>query len=35
MEYYKKTINNNPNKLYIFEKVIKKQIKKNNEKFNF
>ena len=23
MEYYEKTINNNPNKLYIFEKVIK------------
>ena len=23
MEYYENTINNNPNKLYIFEKVIK------------
>ena len=35
MEYYEKTINNNSNKLYIFEKVIKQQIKKKNEKFNF
>ena len=31
MEYYEKTINNNPNKLYIFEKVIKEQIKKKNK----
>ena len=35
MEYYEKTINNNSNKLYIFEKVIKQQIKKKNKKFNF
>ena len=35
MEYYEKTINNNPNKLYIFEKVIKKQMKKKKKKFNF
>ena len=33
MEYYEETINNNPNKLYIFEKVIKYQMKK--KKLNF
>ena len=32
MEYYEKTINNNPNKLYIFQKVIKYQINKKIEK---
>ena len=35
MEYYEKTINNNPNKLYIFEKVTKSQIKKKMKKLSF
>ena len=29
MEYYEKTVNNNPNRLYVFEKIIKQQTRGN------